>query len=154
MCLSSSNGTTVWLQKPLYMLIEKFIDRTAIVNVRSLCWSMSPAGQASFHGLLIYRETFCVLTKAGSDTMWKLRHVPESISCDSCFSEQMLFNIVRNCFRVTIRLLGFLVVINIIGPNTIQGHMWAPGVIPILELFTQRKQMIEAPNKWYTFDTP
>lgn len=31
--LSSSNGTTVGLQKPLYMLIEKFMNGTTIVNV-------------------------------------------------------------------------------------------------------------------------
>ncbi len=33
MCLSSSNGTAVEPQKPLYMLIEKFINGPAIVNV-------------------------------------------------------------------------------------------------------------------------
>lgn len=57
-----------------------------------------------------------------------------------------------HCLWSTFWFLWFSVVINIIGPKTIQGHMWAPGVIPILELFTQRNQMIKAPNKWYTFE--
>ena len=73
-----------------------------------------------------------------------LRNILRTISSDSCFPEQMLFNIGRNCFCATLRpfCLLIVVVVDIIRSKTIQGHMRPPTVIPILELFTQLDQMI------------
>jgi len=87
----------------------------------------------TFIGLLIPEGLFLQSEKLGT-TSEKLRNVLQAISSDSCFSEQMLFDVTRNRFGITFRLLRLFTVIDIIRSKTIQCHVWTPGVIPILEL--------------------
>jgi hypothetical protein len=47
---------------------------------------------------------------------------------------------------------GGNVISNVVRPKAIECHVWAPGVIPILEFFTQRNQMIKTLDEHYSFE--
>ena len=71
---------------------------------------------------------------------------------DSCLLEQMFFDIARNSLRLAIRFLGFPVAINIFRTETLQFRVWAPDVVPALELTTQLGQVVKVLDDRYPFE--
>ena len=70
----------------------------------------------------------------------KLRSFFQSVAGDPCLAEVVLFNITWYCLSITpgfVRLVWFIVVIDIVGAKPIQSHVRSPVVIPEFKFLAQ-----------------
>ena len=86
---------------------------------------------------------FACVRKAGV-AQDRLRGVLEAIGCEPCLGEDMTFGIAGNSFRISFRLPGLAVVIQVIRPKTLQSHVWPPGVVPAFEFSAQERQVVKS----------
>jgi len=63
-----------------------------------------------------------------------------------------MFDITRNLFCVTFRLLRLFLIIDIIRSKTIQRHVWPPDIVPALKFFAEKGQMIKVFNDRYKLE--
>ena len=56
----------------------------------------------------------------------------------------MTFDIGGDGLRFAVWRLGLAFVIEVVGPQTLESHMRAPGVVPVLEFAAQRRQVVKA----------
>jgi len=53
-----------------------------------------------------------------------------------------MFDIAGDGFRISFRLLGLAVIVEVIGPEALQHHMWSSSVVPAFELSTEERQVV------------
>jgi len=73
----------------------------------------------------------------------KLRGVLEAIGCEPRFLEHMTFDIAGHGFRNARRPLGPAVIVEVIRPEALQRHMWAPDAVTACELGAQERQVVK-----------
>jgi hypothetical protein len=76
-------------------------------------------------------------------TQQKLRGVIEAAGRESCLGEDVMFDIVRNRLGISFRCLGLAVVIQVIGSQTLQSHVWRPDVAPASELSAEGGEVVK-----------
>ena len=91
--------------------------------------------------LEIWADSVCV--EKVEVTQDRLRGVPEAVGGEPCFPENVTFDIGGHSFRISAWLLGLAVVIEVIGPKTLQSHMWPPSVVQAFELGAQKRQVVK-----------
>ena len=57
-----------------------------------------------------------------------------------------------NGLRVSFRLLGLAVVIEIIRAVPLPRHVWPPGVVPAFEFGTRERQVVESLDDWHALE--
>jgi len=72
-----------------------------------------------------------------------LSGVLEAIGREPCFAEDTTFDIAGHGFRVSFRLLGLAVVVEVIRPETLQSHVRPPSVVPTFEFGAQERQVVK-----------
>ena len=100
--------------------------------------------------LEVWADSVCV-EKVGV-TQDRLRGVPEAVGGEPCFPEDVTFDIAGHGFRISAWLLGLAVVIEGIGPKTLQRHMGPPGVVPAFELGAQERPVVESLDQRDVFE--
>jgi len=84
-----------------------------------------------------------------SGVAWEdgLRRVLQAVGREPCLGKDMTLDIVGHGLRVSFRLLGLAVVIQVIRPEALKCHVWAPGVVPAFEFGAQKRQMVKSLDK-------
>lgn len=76
-------------------------------------------------------------------TRQRLRSVLDAVGGEPCFGEDVTFDIAGNGFRMSFWDRRLTVVIEVIGPKTLQSHMWPPSVVQAFELGAQKRQVVK-----------
>lgn len=86
----------------------------------------------------------CLPAHKAKATQPKLRGLLEPVSGESCLGKDVAFNIVGQDFRVSFRLLGLAVVVQVIRSKALKCHMRPPSIVPALEFSAQERQVVKS----------
>ena len=73
-----------------------------------------------------------------------LRRILQAIGSEPRFGEHMAFDIGGNGLRLAVWCLGLVAIVQVIRPETLQRHVRPPGVVPVFELGTQGREVVES----------
>jgi hypothetical protein len=71
----------------------------------------------------------------------KLRRVFEAIGGETCFGEDVAFDVAGNDLRISFGRLGLAAVVEVIRPKALDAHMGPPSVVPAFEFGAQAQRV-------------
>ena len=85
-------------------------------------------------------------------TQQRLRGVLEAVSGESCFGEHVAFDIAGHGLHISVWHLWLAVLIQVVSPETLQGHVRSPGVLRAFEGGAQEHEVVKSFDDRYALE--